>query len=347
MAGLELPSPGPDPGTRIALRGARVHNLHSVCVDVPHGRFVVCTGVSGSGKSSLLIEILYKKLAQHINGAHDRPGLHGSIEGIEHIDKIINIDQSPIGRTPRSNPATYTKMFDNIRTLFADLPESKVRGYGPGRFSFNVKGGRCENCEGQGQLQIEMQFLPNIFVTCDVCHGARYNRETLQVKYKDKSIADLLDMTVSEGLDYFKNFPSIFRTLTTLDSVGLGYIRIGQPATTLSGGEAQRIKLSRELSKRGTGSTFYVLDEPSVGLHAADVERLIEVLQTLVDQGNTVVVIEHNMDIIKVADWLIDVGPEGGDRGGEILATGTPEQIAKVKKSYTGKFLIDYLAGRK
>jgi excinuclease ABC subunit A len=334
-------------GNVISIRGARENNLKNVSVDIPLGKLVVITGVSGSGKSSLLIEILYKKLAQHIHGAHDRPGLHGSIEGIEHIDKIINIDQSPIGRTPRSNPATYTKMFDNIRTLFADLPESKVRGYGPGRFSFNVKGGRCENCEGQGQLQIEMQFLPNIFVTCDVCHGARYNRETLQVKYKDKSIADLLDMTVSEGLDYFKNFPSIFRTLTTLDSVGLGYIRIGQPATTLSGGEAQRIKLSRELSKRGTGSTFYVLDEPSVGLHAADVERLIEVLQTLVDQGNTVVVIEHNMDIIKVADWLIDVGPEGGDRGGEILATGTPEQIAKVKKSYTGKFLIDYLAGRK
>ncbi len=265
------------------------------------------------------------------------------IEGIEHLDKIINIDQSPIGRTPRSNPATYTKMFDAIRTLYADLPESKIRGYGPGRFSFNVKGGRCENCEGQGVLQIEMQFLPDIFVPCDVCHGARYNRETLQVKYKDKSIADVLNMTVSEGSEFFANFGVLSRPLKTLEQVGLGYIRIGQPATTMSGGEAQRVKLSRELSKRGTGRTLYVLDEPSTGLHAADVERLIAVLQALVDQGNTVVIIEHNPDIIKVADWLIDIGPEGGDRGGYVVAAGTPEDIMRVPESYTGQFLSEYM----
>jgi excinuclease ABC subunit A len=334
-------------GKAITINGARENNLKDVSVDIPLAKLVVITGVSGSGKSTLLVEILYKRVAQVLNGARERPGEHDSIEGLDAVDKIINIDQSPIGRTPRSNPATYTKMFDQIRTLFSELPESKVRGYGPGRFSFNVKGGRCENCEGQGQLQIEMQFLPDIFVPCDVCHGARYNRETLQVKYKSKSIADVLDMTVSEGMEYFENFSNIFRTLQTLDQVGLGYIRIGQPATTLSGGEAQRVKLSRELSKRGTGSTLYVLDEPSVGLHAADVERLISVLQRLVDQGNTVVIIEHNPDIIKVADWLIDVGPEGGDRGGEIIAVGTPEQISQVPNSYTGQYLADYVIGVK
>src|SRR5579859_379761 len=327
----------------IRICGARENNLKNINVDVPLGKLVVITGVSGSGKSTLLVEVLYKRVAQVLNGARERAGDHDSIEGLEAIDKCINIDQSPIGRTPRSNPATYTKMFDHIRNLFAELPESKVRDYGPGRFSFNVKGGRCENCEGQGQLQIEMQFLPDIFVPCDVCHGQRYNRETLQVKYKGKSIAEVLDMTVSEGLEFFQNFPNIFRTLQTLDAVGLGYVRIGQPATTLSGGEAQRVKLSRELSKRGTGQTLYVLDEPSVGLHAADVERLISVLQTLVDQGNTVTIIEHNPDIIKVADWLIDIGPEGGDRGGEIVAVGTPEQIAQVAESYTGQYLADYL----
>ncbi|HLY27732.1 MAG TPA: excinuclease ABC subunit UvrA, partial [Aggregatilineales bacterium] len=284
----------------IRICGARENNLKNINVDVPLGKLVVITGVSGSGKSTLLVEVLYKRVAQVLNGARERAGDHDSIEGLDAIDKCINIDQSPIGRTPRSNPATYTKMFDNIRTLFAELPESKVRGYGPGRFSFNVKGGRCENCEGQGQLQIEMQFLPDIFVPCDVCHGQRYNRETLQVKYKGKSIGEVLDMTVSEGLEFFQNFPTIFRTLQTLDAVGLGYIRIGQPATTLSGGEAQRVKLSRELARRSTGRTLYVLDEPSVGLHAADVERLISVLQTLVDQGNTVTIIEHNPDIIKV-----------------------------------------------
>jgi excinuclease ABC subunit A len=330
-------------GQEITIRGAKENNLKNIDVTIPLGKLVVITGVSGSGKSTLLVEILYKRLAQIINGSREKAGAHDSIEGLEHVDKIINIDQGPIGRTPRSNPATYTKMFDNIRQLYADLPESKVRGYGPGRFSFNVKGGRCENCEGQGQLQIEMQFLPDIFVPCDVCHGARYNRETLQVRYKGKSIADVLDMTVSEGLEFFQNFQHIFRPLQTLDAVGLSYIRIGQPATTLSGGEAQRIKLSRELSKRGTGRTLYVLDEPSVGLHAADVERLISVLQALVEQGNTVVIIEHNLDIIKVADWLIDIGPEGGDRGGELIAVGTPEDIAQVAESYTGQFLADHL----
>lgn len=334
-------------GNLIKIRGARENNLKNVDLDIPLGKLNVITGVSGSGKSSIMIEILYKRLAQVLNGSKERAGAHDSIEGLEAIDKIINIDQSPIGRTPRSNPATYTKMFDNIRSLFAEMPESKVRGYDQGRFSFNVKGGRCENCEGQGVLQIEMQFLPDIFVTCDVCNGARYNRETLQVKFKEKSISDVLNMTVSEGLDFFQNFPPIQRVLQTLEQVGLGYIRIGQPATTLSGGEAQRIKLSRELAKRSTGKTFYVLDEPSVGLHAADVERLIMVVQRLVDAGNTVLVIEHNMDIIKVADWLIDMGPEGGDRGGELLACGTPEQIVDVPNSYTGQYLRDYLTGAK
>jgi len=337
----------PGNGHQITIVGARENNLKNVSVAIPLGKLVVVTGVSGSGKSSLVMDILYRRLAQVLNGSRERAGLHDDITGLEHVDKVINIDQTPIGRTPRSNPATYTKMFDHIRNLFADLPESKVRGYGPGRFSFNVKGGRCENCEGQGQLQIAMQFLPDVFVQCDVCHGARYNRETLQVKYKGKSIADVLDMTIEEGITFFEAFPPIARTLETLVAVGLGYMHIGQPATTLSGGEAQRIKLSRELSKRGTGRTFYVLDEPSVGLHAADVDRLITVLHALVDQGNTVVVIEHNLDIIKVADWLIDMGPEGGDRGGEVIAVGTPEEIAQQPRSYTGQFLADYLIGVK
>jgi excinuclease ABC subunit A len=330
-------------GKSIVVRGARENNLKGIDVEFPLGKLVCVTGVSGSGKSSLLIEVLYRRLAQVINGARERPGAHDGIDGVEFVDKIINIDQSPIGRTPRSNPGTYTKMFDAIRTLFAELPESKVRGYTAGRYSFNVKGGRCEKCEGQGQLKIEMQFLPDVYVPCDVCHGARYNRETLQVKFKGKSIADILDMTVSEGLEFFTNISNIHTKLKTLDEVGLGYIRIGQPATTLSGGEAQRIKLGRELSRRATGQTLYILDEPSTGLHAADVKRLIAVLQQLVDNGNTVLVIEHNLDIIKVADYLIDLGPEGGDAGGYVIASGTPEDVARSSDSHTGQFLMHYL----
>jgi excinuclease ABC subunit A len=330
-------------GKQLVVRGARENNLKAIDVAFPLGKLVCITGVSGSGKSSLLVDVLYKRLAQVINGSRERPGSHEAIDGIEHIDKVINIDQSPIGRTPRSNPGTYTKMFDAIRSLFAELPESKMRGYSAGRYSFNVKGGRCEKCEGQGVLKIEMQFLPDVYVTCDVCHGARYNRETLQVKFKGKSIADILNMTVSEGLEFFANLSAMRTKLETLEAVGLGYIRIGQPATTLSGGEAQRIKLSRELSRRATGQTLYILDEPSTGLHAADVKRLIEVLQTLVDNGNTVLVIEHNLDIIKIADWLIDMGPEGGDAGGYVIAEGTPEAVAQVEHSHTGQFLRGYL----
>jgi excinuclease ABC subunit A len=332
-------------GQHLTIRGARENNLKNINVQIPLGKMVCVTGVSGSGKSTLVVDILDKRMAMLLNGSRERAGAHDAIDGYENIDKIINIDQSPIGRTPRSNPGTYTKMFDDIRKLFADIPESKIHGYGQGRFSFNVKGGRCENCEGQGQLLIEMQFLPDIYVACDVCHGKRYNRETLQIKYKGKSIADVLDMTVSEGLEFFANIPSIFNKLQTLDAVGLGYIRIGQPATTLSGGEAQRIKLSRELSKRATGQTLYILDEPSTGLHAVDVSRLISVLQQLVDNGNTVVVIEHNLDIIKVSDWIIDLGPEGGDGGGQIIAEGTPEDVIKQVESHTGLFLRPYLQG--
>ncbi len=330
-------------GKSLLVRGARENNLKNIDAEFPLGKFVCVTGVSGSGKSTLMIDVLYKRVAQVINGSKDRPGSHDEIVGLENIDKIINIDQSPIGRTPRSNPGTYTKVFDAVRSLFAELPESKIRGYSAGRYSFNVRGGRCEKCEGQGVLQIEMQFLPDVYVPCDVCHGARYNRETLQVKWKGKSIADVLNMTVSEGLEFFANIPNIVSKLETLDQVGLGYIRIGQPATTLSGGEAQRIKLSRELSKRATGQTLYILDEPSTGLHAADVKRLIAVLQQLVDNGNTVLVIEHNLDIIKVADHLIDLGPEGGDAGGYVIATGTPEEVTQMPESVTGEFLKPYL----
>ncbi len=334
-------------GQVITIKGARENNLKNLTVDVPLGKLVVITGVSGSGKSTLMVDVLYRALAQKINRSKERPGDHDLIENVDFVDKIINIDQSPIGRTPRSNPATYTKMFDDIRKLFAQLPESAIRGYSAGRFSFNVKGGRCENCQGQGLLKIEMQFLPDIYVDCDVCHGTRYNRETLQVKYKGYSIADVLSMTVTEAMDVFENIPSVYRRLLTLEAVGLGYIRIGQAATTLSGGEAQRVKLSRELSKRSTGQTLYVLDEPSTGLHAADVERLIEVLQALVDRGNTVLIIEHNPDIIKVADWLIDLGPEGGDDGGEVVAVGTPEDIVACEASYTGQYISEYLNGEK
>lgn len=288
-------------------------------------------------------EILYKSLARELNGAHQIPGDHDEIRGLEHLDKIINIDQSPIGRTPRSNPGTYTGLFNHIRDLFAELPESKMRGYKAGRFSFNVRGGRCEACEGQGQVRIEMQFLPDVYVPCEICQGARFNRETLQVKFKDMSIADVLDLSIDRALEEFKNFPPMASKLETLHDVGLGYIRVGQSAPTLSGGEAQRVKLAKELSRRSTGQTIYVLDEPSVGLHTADVHKLIEVLQRLADGGNTVIIIEHNMDIIKVADHLIDLGPEGGGRGGELLAQGTPEDIVKVKDSYTGKFLKQHL----
>jgi excinuclease ABC subunit A len=339
---LKVPIPKehrPGNGNFLIVCGARENNLKNIDVKIPLSEFVCITGVSGSGKSTLLVEVLYKRLAQMLHDSRERAGEHDAIEGVEHIDKIINIDQSPIGRTPRSNPATYAGFFGDIRDLFAELPESKVRGYGPGRFSFNVRGGRCEACEGQGQIQIEMQFLPDIFVPCDVCHGARFNRETLQVRYKGKNIAEVLDMTVEEAEEFFENFPSLKRKLSTLNDVGLGYIKIGQPAPTLSGGEAQRVKLSRELSKRSTGKTFYVLDEPSVGLHSADVHKLIEVLDRLVDAGNTVVIIEHHPDIIKVADHLIDLGPEGGEAGGYIIAEGTPEQVAKVKASYTGQYL--------
>ncbi len=326
-------------GKHIVIRNARENNLKSIDVSIPLGRFVCVTGVSGSGKSSLIVECLYKKCANVLNGAMERPGAIDAIEGLDALDKVINIDQQPIGRTPRSNPATYTGLWTPLRDLFASTPESKMRGYKSGRFSFNVKGGRCEACEGQGVIQIQMQFMPDIYVRCDVCNGTRFNRETLQVHYKGKNIAEVLDMSVSEAASFFKDIPAIARKLDTLAEVGLSYIKLGQPATTLSGGEAQRIKLSRELSRRATGRTLYVLDEPSVGLHADDVHKLIHVLDQLVNGGNTVVVIEHNLDIIKVADWVIDLGPEGGDAGGRLVAQGTPEQVVETPGSYTGEHL--------
>jgi excinuclease ABC subunit A len=329
-------------GSVLSVIGARQNNLKNIDVHIPLGRLVCITGVSGSGKSSLMVEVFYKALARQLHRSRIQPGAHDHMEGVDNIDKIINIDQSPIGRTPRSNPGTYTGLFDHVRGLFAELPESKIRGYKMGRFSFNVRGGRCEACQGQGQLRIEMQFLPDVYVPCDVCHGARYNRETLQVHFKDYNIADVLDMTVDTAAEVFAAFPAMIKKLKTLQDVGLGYIRIGQPAPTLSGGEAQRVKLSRELSKRSTGSTLYVLDEPSVGLHAADVHKLIQVLHRLVDSGNSVVIIEHNLDIIKVADYIIDLGPEGGDGGGEIVAAGTPEEICTEPGSYTGQFLSQF-----
>ncbi|NIS82314.1 MAG: excinuclease ABC subunit UvrA [Anaerolineales bacterium] len=342
---IETPeSRRPGNGKSISVIGARENNLKNLTVRVPLGAFVCITGVSGSGKSTLMVEVLYKALARLLYRGRHQPGDHDHLEGVEHIDKVISIDQSPIGRTPRSNPGTYTGVFDNIRALFAELPESKVRGYKPGRFSFNVHGGRCEACQGQGQLRIEMQFLPDVYVPCEVCRGARFNRETLQVRFKGHTIADVLDTTIEQAADLFSAFPPMMRKLQTLQDVGLGYIKIGQPAPTLSGGEAQRVKLSRELSKRSNGHTLYVLDEPSVGLHAADVHKLIDVLQRLVDQDNTVLIIEHHPDIIKVADWVIDLGPDGGDGGGEIIAEGTPETICKVPESYTGQFLKPHLS---
>jgi len=329
----------PGSGRWLRIRGAEANNLKNLDVEIPLGCFVCVAGVSGSGKSSLVTDILSRKLAQHFYRAKDRPGPHRAIEGLEHLDKSIDIDQSPIGRTPRSNPATYTGMFTYIRDLYASLPDAKMRGYGPGRFSFNVKGGRCEACQGDGIIQIEMHFLPDVYVPCEVCHGTRYSREVQEVKFRGHSISDVLDMTVDEATGVFENVPRILRKLRTLRDVGLGYIRLGQPATQLSGGEAQRVKLSTELSRRDTGKTIYVLDEPTTGLHYFDVERLLTVLHRLVDHGNTVVVIEHNLDVLKTADWLIDLGPDGGDRGGQLVATGTPEQVAADPNSYTGHYL--------
>ncbi len=326
-------------GKFLEIVGASQNNLRNVTVSLPLGELVCITGVSGSGKSSLINEILYKKLASELNRAHTFPGAHKEINGLEHLDKVIQIDQSPIGRTPRSNPATYTGLFNDIRDLYASTQEAKLRGFGPGRFSFNVKGGRCEACQGDGIIRIEMHFLPDVYVPCEVCKGHRYNRETLEVKYKGKSIYDVLEMTVEEGLDFFRDLPKLNRKLQTLFDVGLGYVKIGQPATTLSGGEAQRVKLATELSRRPTGKTIYILDEPTTGLHIADVHKLIEVLQQLVDKGNSVVVIEHNLDLIKTADHIVDLGPEGGNRGGTLVAQGTPEEVALVEGSYTGQYL--------
>jgi excinuclease ABC subunit A len=333
-------------GKKLKVVGARENNLKDVTAEIPLGVFTSITGVSGGGKSTLLIDTLYKAVARRLNNAREHPGEHDKIEGLEHLDKVIDIDQSPIGRTPRSNPATYTGAFTPIREWFSGLPEAKARGYQPGRFSFNVKGGRCEACQGDGVIKIEMHFLPDVYVTCDQCKGKRYNRETLEVKFKDKSIADTLDMTVEEGAEFFKAVPSIRDKLETLARVGLGYIHIGQQATTLSGGEAQRIKLAKELSRRATGRTLYILDEPTTGLHFHDVAKLLEVLHELADAGNTVVVIEHNLEVIKTADWVIDMGPEGGDGGGKIVAEGTPEDVARVKESYTGRYLKDLLGRR-
>jgi len=323
----------------ITVSGAREHNLKNVTAKFPLGNFVCVTGVSGSGKSTLVNDILFTVLARELNGARAVPGKHKTVTGIDDIDKVVHVDQSPIGRTPRSNPATYTGVFDHIRKLFAATPEAKVRGYQPGRFSFNVKGGRCEACSGDGTIKIEMNFLPDVYVPCEVCHGARYNRETLEVHYKGKTIAQVLDMPIEEALEFFEAVPAIARHLATLVDVGLGYVRMGQSAPTLSGGEAQRVKLASELQKRSTGRTVYVLDEPTTGLHFEDIRKLLAVLQSLVDKGNTVIVIEHNLDVIKSADWIVDLGPEGGSGGGEVVATGTPEDVAQVAGSHTGQFL--------
>ncbi len=330
-------------GETFAIRGARMHNLKDIDVEFPVGKFICVTGVSGSGKSTLVNEILYKTLANRLNRVRVRPGDHDDVEGIDGFDKVIDIDQSPIGRTPRSNPATYTKLFDHIRELYAQTPDAKVRGYKPGRFSFNVRGGRCETCKGDGTIKIEMHFLPDVYVPCETCHGKRYNRETLEVRFKGKSIADVLSMSVEEGVEFFTKIPKIRRRLQTLHDVGLEYIELGQPATTLSGGEAQRVKLASELAKVATGRTMYILDEPTTGLHFADIEKLLEVLHRLVDAGNTVVVIEHNLDVIKQADYIVDLGPEGGEGGGELIASGTPEDVALIDESHTGRYLRELL----
>lgn len=340
---IPVPKERRNPTGFLTVRGARENNLKNIDVQIPLGVMTCITGVSGSGKSSLTNEILYKRLAKDLNRAHKVPGKHDDIEGIEQLDKIIDIDQSPIGRTPRSNPATYTGVFDMIRDLFAATADAKARGYSKGRFSFNVKGGRCEACSGDGIIKIEMHFLPDVYVPCEVCGGKRYNRETLEVKYKGKSIYDVLDMTVEEALHFFENVPSIHRKIQTLYDVGLSYLKLGQPSTTLSGGEAQRIKLATELSRRSTGRTIYVLDEPTTGLHFDDVNKLVTILRKLSEGGNTVVVIEHNLDVIKTADYIIDMGPEGGDRGGTVVAYGTPEEVAKNKSSYTGQYIKKYL----
>ncbi|MCL7970847.1 MAG: excinuclease ABC subunit UvrA, partial [marine benthic group bacterium] len=343
----EIPVPperrGGRDGEALVIRGATEHNLQGLDVEFPLGRFIAVTGVSGSGKSTLVEDVLYRRVARELHRARTVPGSHEAIEGLELVDKVIDVDQSPIGRTPRSNPATYTGVFTPIRQLYSQLPEARIRGYGPGRFSFNVKGGRCEACRGDGLVKIEMHFLPDVYVPCDVCRGRRYNRETLEVLYKGKSIADVLDMTVDEALEFFDAIPRVKRHLSTLSDVGLGYIHLGQSATTLSGGEAQRVKLASELSKRGTGRTLYILDEPTTGLHFEDVRILLEVLHRLVDLGNTVLVIEHHMDVVKTADWIIDLGPEGGSGGGRLVAAGTPEAVAGTPGSHTGHYLNDLL----
>jgi excinuclease ABC subunit A len=330
---------GPESLNAIAIHGAREHNLKNLSLTIPRNQFVVITGVSGSGKSTLVDDILRRALFRHWFGSKERPGLHRAIEGKEALDKIIVIDQTPIGRTPRSNPATYTGMFNEIRELFSNLPAARIRGYGAGRFSFNVKGGRCEKCQGDGVLKIEMHFLPPVYVTCEACSGRRYNRETLEINFKGMNIADVLDMTVDEAVTFFRAVPQIYESCLTLAEVGLGYIRLGQSATTLSGGEAQRLKLGAELSRKATGRTLYILDEPTTGLHFADVAKLLEVLFKLRAPGNTLVIIEHNLDVIKTADWIIDLGPEGGEAGGRIVAQGTPEDVAKSSDSHTGHFL--------
>ncbi|MBP3451747.1 MAG: excinuclease ABC subunit UvrA, partial [Agathobacter sp.] len=340
---IPVPTERKKPTGFITIKGARENNLKNIDVDIPLGVVTCITGVSGSGKSSLTNEILYKHLAKSLNRARTIPGKHDDITGLEQLDKVIDIDQSPIGRTPRSNPATYTGVFDLIRDLFAATTDAKARGYKKGRFSFNVKGGRCEACSGDGIIKIEMHFLPDVYVPCEVCGGKRYNRETLEVKYKGKSIYDILDMTIEDAVEFFKNVPSVLRKIQTLNDVGLGYIKLGQPSTELSGGEAQRIKLATELSRKSTGKTIYILDEPTTGLHFADVHKLVEILHRLAADGNTVVVIEHNLDVIKTADYIIDMGPEGGDGGGTVIAQGTPEEVCEVEASYTGKFLKPYL----